>query len=106
MEVSKGNKALTYPIGLITADEVIMAGGSSKKGNSSYYLYNNDYYWTMTPYHFHNSAVVFRVGSGGMLDTGRTDYYQGVRPVINLASDVKVTGSGTSTDPYVVVGAS
>ena len=103
---SKGNKALTYPIGLITADEVIMAGGSSKKGNSSYYLYNNDYYWTMTPYHFHNSAVVFRVGSGGMLDTGRTDYYQGVRPVINLASDVKVTGSGTSTDPYVVVGAS
>lgn len=41
-----------------------------------------------------------------MLDTGRTDYYQGVRPVINLASDVKVTGSGTSTDPYVVVGAS
>ncbi len=35
---SKGNKKLSNPIGLITADEVIMAGGSWNSENSSYYL--------------------------------------------------------------------
>ena len=30
----------------------------------------------------------------------------GVRPVINLKSDVQLTGSGTTTDPFKVVGAS
>ena len=36
---SQGNKALTYPIGLITADEVAYAGGVYGSSNSSYYLY-------------------------------------------------------------------
>ena len=30
----------------------------------------------------------------------------GVRPVINLRSDVEITGSGTTSDPFKVVGAS
>ena len=34
---SKGNKKLSNPIGLITADEVIMAGGSWNSENSSYF---------------------------------------------------------------------
>ena len=38
---SKGNHALTYPIGLITVDEVVLAGGFGGVENTSYYLYTN-----------------------------------------------------------------
>ena len=49
---SKGNKALTNPVGLITADEVAMAGGVYGQINQNYYLYTNQIYWTMSPYYF------------------------------------------------------
>ena len=103
---SKGNKKLANPIGLITADEAVMAGASWNSGNSSYYLYNNANYWTMSPYDFIASssrAYVFYVSSDGILSWHRVNSAApGVRPVINLSADVKVTGSGTSSDPFVV----
>ncbi len=103
---SKGNKKLANPIGLITADEAVMAGASWSSGNSSYYLYNNANYWTMSPYDFIASssrAYVFYVSSDGILSWHRVNSAApGVRPVINLSADVKVTGSGTSSDPFVV----
>ena len=108
---SKGNKALTQPIGLISADEVAFAGGVYNKNNSSYYLYNNAHCWTMTPFYFSGgadgSARVFVVYSGGRLyfDLGVNKAY-GVRPVINIRANVSLTGSGTTSDPFKVVGAS
>ena len=103
-ESSKGNKVLTYPIGLITADEMIMAGGSWNDKNEQYYLYTGRSYWTMTPQRANSSgwAGMFLVGSNGYLDRGWVNDPYGVRPVINLKADVKLTGSGTSTDPYRV----
>ena len=101
---SKGNKALTNPIGLITADEVSMAGGVYGSSNSSYYLYTGQGYWTMSSFCFYGSyAYVFRVSSNGSLNDTNVDNSLGVRPVINLAHDVEITGTGTSDDPYVVV---
>ena len=35
-----GNGALTYPVALLTADEIAYAGGVYNKSNRSYYLYN------------------------------------------------------------------
>ena len=100
---SKGNKKLANPIGLITADEAVMAGASWSSGNSSYYLYNNANYWTMSPYVFNGyNAYVFGVASNGYLSAWSVNFTWGVRPVINLSADVKVTGSGTSSDPFVV----
>ena len=99
---SKGNKKLSNPIGLITADEVITAGGAWSSNNSSYYLYNKKNYWTMSPYGA-TDAVVFAMASGGRLDDHYVRGSYGVRPVINLAHDVEITGSGTSSDPFVVV---
>ncbi len=29
-------------------------------------------------------------------------YSYGVRPVINLRADIKLSGSGTATDPYTI----
>ena len=101
---SKGNKALTNLIGLITADEVAMAGGVYGTTNESYYLYTGQTYWTMSPCNFPNADVFF-VSSNGNL---RWDYVAdtiGIRPVINLASDVILSGTGTASDPYIVEGA-
>ena len=100
---SKGNKAMEKPIGLITADEVIYAGGFGGTSNNKYYLYNGQYYWTMSPSDFGGGlARVFYVASNGSLGWGSVHNAFGVRPVINLKSDVTITGSGTQNDPYVV----
>ena len=101
---SKGNKALTNPIGLITADEVSMAGGVFKEKNHSYYLYNNSIYWTMSPYIFGNSSNrVFSVDSDDSLNYWGVDNEWGVRPVINIASNVAIkSGNGTSSTPYEI----
>ena len=106
-ESSKGNHALTYPIGLITADEVVLAGGFGGTANRSYYLYNSAYYWTMSPYFFAstNHATEFMVTTAGNLGASDVDGKQvGVRPVINLLADVMISsGDGTTSNPYVVV---
>ncbi len=98
-----GNEALTYPVGLITADEVAYAGGVYGSSNSSYYLYTNQYYWTMSPYGVSSGyAYVFTVRSNGNLRDYGVDYAFGVRPVLNLKADVQLSGSGTANDPFVV----
>ena len=104
---SKGNGKLTYPIGLITADEVAFAGGVNFVSNTSYYLYNNARYWTMSPCNFssYGWAFVFNVDSG-RLENYIVDGFDGIRPVINIRSDVEITGTGSQNDPFKVVGAS
>ena len=100
---SKGNKKLANPIGLITADEVVMGGLPWSGSTTSNYLYTGQHYWTMSPCSFGGSrAGVFYVYSNGQLGNGSVNITRGVRPVINLSADVKVTGSGTSSDPFVV----
>ena len=107
VNTSNGNEALTYPVGLITADEVAMAGGvnSSDNENSSYYLYTNQYYWSGSPFNFNSSgASVFIVYSSGYLYGYSVDIASGARPVISLSSKAKLSGSGTYNDVYKVVG--
>ena len=103
---SKGNKALQYPIGLISADEVAYAGGVYGVNNYGFYLYTTMNYWTMTPNAKTGGNLInFIVYSGGSLNAGYIYREIDVRPVINLRSDVVFTGSGTASDPYVVEGA-
>ena len=100
---SKGNHKLTYPVGLITSDEVVLAGGFGGSGNSSYYLYTGKTYWTMSPSRFSGLAVVFAVYSSGFLNSYRVVDTNGVRPVINLKADVTITGGNGAVDsPFEV----
>ena len=102
---SKGNKALDYPIGLISLDEVSYAGGLL-------YNYNNDYYlnigdvtcWAISPSSFNgNYVAVGTISSGGVLNTTTASYVEYIRPVINLSSSVKITtGNGTTSRPYTI----
>ena len=106
VNTSNGNGALTYPVGLITADEVAMAGGKSGSGNTTYYLYTNQYYWTGSPDYFnrdHSSAYGFFVTDlGGLADLFSVYYEFGARPVVSLSSKAKLSGSGTYSNPYTV----
>ena len=106
VNVSKGNGSLTYPVGLITADEIAMAGGVNGSSNSSYYLYTNQNYWS-GPSYFNGSttrAFEFYVGFSGDINSYIVYSDYGARPVISLSSKTKLSGSGTYNDIYTVVG--
>ena len=107
---SIGNKALTYPVGLITADEVSLAGGAWYTDNNSYYLNTGKWYWALSPGDIdayadgRAYANVLAVYSDGYLFKISVYYsFFGVRPVVSLKTSTLVTkGAGTETDPYVV----
>ena len=102
-----GNKSLQYPLGLIAADEASLTGITWKNSNKGSYLYTGKYYWTISPFWCTSGgAGVFIVHGDGTLIYDWTYNAYGVRPVINLKSDVSLTGSGTINDPFAVVGAS
>ncbi len=105
-----GNKKLDYAVGLITADEVAMAGGVYEIKNSSYYLYINHTYWLGSPYSFVNndkeldSNNMFSASAQGKVDGHYVnDTTYGIRPVISLSPSVKLSGNGTWNNVYKVV---
>ena len=100
-DTTNGNGALTYPIGLITTDEAVLAGGWSSS-NSGYYLYSGSWYWASSPHRFSgDDARVKRVySSGNAYDSRSVSGSGGVRPVFNLKAEILLQGSGTATDPY------
>lgn len=106
-ETNFSTGALTYPIGLISADEVVMAGLVSGAENDNNYLYSGLSFWTGTPFGFYertNNADIFIVFSSGELSCYYSIYsYGGIRPVISLNSDIVFTGTGVYNDPYKIV---
>ena len=111
---SGGNGQLTYPVGLMTADEIAFAGGLIYTKNSSAYYYRNAnggsstgtyYWWLASPDRWFDSfARVFFVN--GSVDPGRLSNYRvsssyAVRPVVSLKSCATIkSGNGTSDTPY------
>ncbi len=99
----KGNGKLDYRIGLLTADEVMLAGGKLNKTNKVYYLYSNSIFVTSSPSAFMDGASIFFVGSNGSLNYNVVTNKFGIRPVISLKSDTTITeGDGTSGSPFIV----
>ena len=99
-----GKGSVNASVGLLSYDEVVYAGGYYNQSNSNYYLNNSAiYWWTMSPAGFSgsNSNVWFVYPTGDI-----NNYYvyntTRLRAVLNLNADTLVTGSGTSSDPYVV----
>jgi hypothetical protein len=96
---------LQYPVALLTADEIAMAGGWLvwNTNNSSFYLYTNQSYWSLSPYGFDGGgAHEFYLYSGGDLYGYFVHNTYGLRSSISLTSDSETTGSGTWNDPYLV----
>ena len=104
LKLSNASAKLDYPLSLLTIDEVALAGGVYNTANNNYYLYNGQNTWTMSPSDFYSSAHIWSIDFHGNLDSG---YFVansfGVRPVINLKSDVKISsGDGTSMAPFKI----
>ncbi|MBS5778032.1 MAG: hypothetical protein KIC82_01030 [Acholeplasma sp.] len=51
---------------------------------------------------FNDVANVCYVTADGSLSRDNVDYNNDVRPVLNLSADTLASGSGTSSDPYIV----
>jgi len=79
---------LKLPVGLITADEYMLAGGGALVSgyyNTTFWLHTGQHYWTMSPQLFlGNNAHMFYVSLYGYLDFRVLIERVGVRPVINL----------------------
>lgn len=116
---------LTYPVALITADEMAFAGKVFGKANESYYLYTGKTYWTMTLSTVNVTVKnTFTSSSAGLTHTGTTvtnsgkffvsatsatayaiDYTvtSGIRPMVSLKVGTTYTGgTGTTDDPYII----
>ena len=101
---AKGNGKLSYPVGLITADELTFAGLPAGETNNSFYLHTGANYWAGSPFVFYdgNRAREFRVRVGGSLVDDIVSGTGGARGVVSLSSESKLLGSGTYNDVYVV----
>ena len=102
-ELSKINSK----VGLITADELALAGYAFNIGNTTTYLQENatdTYWWSLSPGYFSgDSARVWSVyGSRGRFVNDRVYNAFGVRPSISLKSTTNVTGNGTSDSPFII----
>lgn len=92
-----GNKK--YKIGLLTLDELNIAGASSEDNN--YYLNEGVDYYTMSPAVFNGSAYMCIINSNGQMDATSTRYKLVVKPVINLIDSLEIVGQGTAESPYL-----
>ena len=105
-KLSNENAKLDYPISLINADEIAMAGGVWNTANSNYYLHNGKPFWTISPSCFpkeYSFVNVFHMHSSGALSAHNVIDSYGVRPVINLKAEVEISsGDGTSIAPFKI----
>ena len=131
VDSSTGNGKLTYPIALMTADEISYAGGQYSNYNANAWYFRNakegtlttssvstdesysstgdTYWWLLSPFTFKwdgSRADVFNVlGSflPGYLNSSDVSNTFGVRPAISLKSCVKTSGGdGSASDPYTI----
>ena len=98
---------LNYPVGLLTGDEVVLAGagGNSFSQNKSYYLYTGGGYWLMSAsYYYYDGAHGLAVSGGGYPHSYLVNWPSSVRPVVSLKPETKFErgGKGTPTNPYRV----
>ena len=95
-----GSKVLTYPVGLITLDELYFSG---LLNNGDNFLKIEDDYWTMSPAYFNGSNAYNYVAKGSGVSTNNVSDEYGIRPVITVKSNTKYTsGDGGLETPYVI----
>ena len=115
VDTSTGNGKLTYPIALMTADEVSFAGGLYGANTPTWYYYNsvNDsstgskFWWLLSPLDSSTSGssmfIVRGSSNPGRLNYNYVNSNNGVRPALSLKSCVKYSsGDGSANEPYTI----
>lgn len=111
---SEGNKKLTYPIGLLTADEAVYAGAVLTYQNKTFYLYGNtgegtvalNYsWWLLSPRNYSGTQPMMGyINIYGGYENRATNAAFGLRPVVALVptTDILSGGDGSSSNPFVI----
>ena len=110
---------LTYPIALMTADEISYAGGVWTKNAATWYYLNSkgnasikngqNEWWLLSAasWDTDKSSVVFKISSAqdrkAQFGAQSVQYKLHVRPVISLKKDlIYKSGDGSATSPYTI----
>ena len=115
VDTSTGNGKLTYPIALMTADEVSFAGGLYGANTPTWYYYNSvngsstgsKFWWLLSPLDSSTSGSSMFIVRGSS-NPGRLNYNyvysnNGVRQALSLKSCVKYSsGDGSANEPYTI----
>ena len=113
--VNNASAKLTYPIALMTADEIVYAGGTTSTAIAEPYSWfiknSNDTevvdktWWTMSPARFNNNKIqVYQWHYSNKRLVYNVVLSLGVRPVISLKGNNKwKSGDGSASNPYEIV---
>lgn len=120
-----GNKLLFFPVGTLTAADVVLAGGymtnefdlyhggAQGMENKKYFLYTGEDYWTMSPYAteetyngsriVQTAEMVYLNKENGVLEKSTVTDVHSIIPVISIkGTNEIVSGNGTAENPYKV----
>ena len=122
VDSSTGNGKLTYPIALMTADEIVYAGGVAYESAPMWYYTNSSLesstgdtdWFSLSPSFWDStsSRVFFVLGHSGSFNPSPGNLVENdgvaiarvVRPVLSLKSCIKYsTGNGTYNAPYEIL---
>ena len=116
VDASTGNGKLTYPIALMTVDEIAYAGGVSFENAPMWYYTNSSLesstgtkaWWSLSPLSWNGYSAsswrVFGSNNPGFLAGDIVSNSYGVRPAVSLKTCVQwKSGDGTSETPYEIV---
>ncbi len=98
----------TRSIGLLSADEIVLAGAYRSVANDKYYLYNSNIktnYVTLSSDALKDDGLyMINVMTNGALGDGvpATTSVQ-LRPVISIGQNAKIKGDGSKNNPYIIV---
>ena len=105
VNISNGNGNLTYPVGMITADEIVYVGVPLFATNTSCYLYNGVDNLSISPGDIGSwTSFSFSLTRSGQFSIGGgLNSLFGVRPVVSLKQGIAISGGiGTAESPFVI----
>ena len=103
-ELYVGN-GLTYPVALLTADEITLAGSGRTGYSINSYLYTGSHWWSLSPWTFATNMAYNSLMSGTsgneILTYAASTVSLGVRPAISIKNNMHIaSGDGSYASPY------
>ena len=101
--ITRPNKKtlVTDAVGLLNIYEYQSSSGKNPSAYNTSYLSNDLYWFTLTPYDLNDSGILSIDNHGDLFSARPLGNLYGVRPSINLKSNVKIVdGNGTVNNPY------
>ncbi|MBR0482741.1 hypothetical protein IJJ54_01365 [Candidatus Saccharibacteria bacterium] len=103
VDSTDGNGALSYPVGMLTTSEMLLAGNGYPSMVEGTYLDDDSIWWLLTPFMFVGSSggVGDFFGPYGQAMCANPDKSYGLRPAVSLNNMVvALEGDGSPSSPF------